>query len=193
MWFRNTLFRGEPGGTPVGMVKANWLEPQNVRPIACGDAQSLSLLQQLTRHYPPHGDHVHPAWLKISVWLKTCCSSAGSMSANVWWNQFGPMFAGEIRNRRGVGAGAPKWTSGGRVAAHHDADVAARLEDGSKILQTAHRPAWVPWRISYSPLIHQIICHTNPLNSPAERVRRRFLSLRQCAQENPRNPGHFAT
>ena len=27
--------------------------------------------------------------------------------------------------------------------------------------QAAHLPRLVPWRISYSPLIHQIICHTN--------------------------------
>jgi hypothetical protein len=42
-------------------------------------------------------------------------------------------------------------------------------------------PAWVPWRISYSPLIHQMICHTKPLKNQLERVRRQSLSLRQHA------------
>jgi hypothetical protein len=48
--------------------------------------------------------------------------------------------------------------------------------------QAAHLPRLVPWRISYSPLIHQIICHTKPLKSHKENVRPQSLSLRQSAQ-----------
>jgi hypothetical protein len=36
--------------------------------------------------------------------------------------------------------------------------------------KTADKIASVPWRISYSPLVHQIVCYTNPLKSHAERV-----------------------
>ena len=51
---------------------------------------------------------------------------------------------------------------------------------GSKTaLQAAHRPAWVPWRISDSPLIHQMKCYTKSLKYQAESVRPQFLSLRQ--------------
>jgi hypothetical protein len=51
---------------------------------------------------------------------------------------------------------APKWTSDGRVAAHHAGDVAVRLEDRIEDL-AGRAPAWVPWRIGYySTLIHQM-------------------------------------
>ncbi len=39
----------------------------------------------------------------------------------------------------------------------------------------------VPWRIGYSPQIHQMKCYTKPLKSHTERVRRQLLSLRQDA------------
>jgi hypothetical protein len=41
---------------------------------------------------------------------------------------------------------------------------------GSKILEAAQPARLGIWRISYSPLIHQIICHTKLLKSHAERV-----------------------
>ena len=47
-------------------------------------------------------------------------------------------------------------------------DSVARWRGSKTALQAAHRPAWAPWRISYSPLIHQMICHTKPLKSHAE-------------------------
>jgi hypothetical protein len=56
--------------------------------------------------------------------------------------------------------------------AHHNADVAAmlevRIEDRAAGRGTGS--AGVPWRISYSPVIQKIICHTKSLKSHAERV-----------------------
>jgi hypothetical protein len=74
---------------------------------------------------------------------------------------------------------------GGGVATHHDVDVAAcsRSEVPDRRPSSRRRTglAWVPWRISYSPLIHQMKCYTKPLKSHTERVGRQFLSLRQDA------------
>jgi hypothetical protein len=78
---------------------------------------------------------------------------------------------------------------GGGVATHHDVDVAAcsRSEVPDRRPSSRRRTglAWVPWRISYSPLIHQMKCYTKPLKSHTERVGRQFLSLRQS-----RHSGH---
>jgi hypothetical protein len=71
--------------------------------------------------------------------------------------------------------------AGGGAAAHHDVGVAAllevRIED--RFAGRALACLGKPWRISYSPPIQQIICHTKSLKSHAERVRPQFLSLRQ--------------
>jgi hypothetical protein len=45
----------------------------------------------------------------------------------------------------------------------------------------AHRPRPSTLEIKYCPLIHLMMCYTNPLKSHAERVRPQFLSLRQEA------------
>ena len=58
---------------------------------------------------------------------------------------------------------------GDGVAANHDVCVAALLEGRIKDRLTGRAPASPgTLEISYSPLIHQIICHTNPLKSHAE-------------------------
>jgi hypothetical protein len=73
---------------------------------------------------------------------------------------------------------------------------------GSETVLQVHRHAWVPWRISYSPLIHQMKCYTKCLKSRTERFRPQRLSLRQDAfgqhslclmigPEKPRNSAVF--
>jgi hypothetical protein len=64
-----------------------------------------------------------------------------------------------------------------------DALLEVRIQDPSCRPRTG--PAWVPWRIIYSPLIHQMKCYSKALKSHIERARPQFLSLRQ-----PRQSGH---
>ena len=67
------------------------------------------------------------------------------------------------------------------IAAHHDVGVAALLEVWieDRFCRLCSLPLCAPWRISYSPLAHMIMCRTKPLKSHTERVRPQFLSLRQ--------------
>ena len=56
------------------------------------------------------------------------------------------------------------------VAAHHDVGIAALLEVRIEDRFAGRAPApGVTWRISYSALIHQMMCYTKPLECHAER------------------------
>ena len=79
--------------------------------------------------------------------------------------------------------GRPRWR--GRGAPRRWCCRPARGPDRRPSCRPGTGTAWVPWRISCSPLIHQIKCYTNHLKSHAERVRPQVLSLRQhrlCGQ-----------
>ena len=92
-----------------GSVRANAPIVRSSR-VASADAsptqarQPVPLLQLVARGDPPGGDDVRPLPAVACGTSRTCCSSAASTSATrrcgIWWNRFGPMFAGDIRRQR---------------------------------------------------------------------------------------------
>jgi hypothetical protein len=58
------------------------------------------------------------------------------------------------------------------VAEHHYVRVARRARGPDRRPRCKPRTgaAWAPWRIGYSPLIHQMICYSNPLKFHTEKV-----------------------